>query len=106
MSCAVVWCRRSTLVLLVAALAPRAAQAQDRAVVSGIVRNAATGEPVRLAVVRAADNNVSTLSNDAGRYRLELSPGTHRLDVRRLGFTPASVQVVVAAAERRSTLRS
>jgi hypothetical protein len=67
------------------------------AIVTGVVKNATTGAPVRLAVVRVAGGVASTLSNDAGRYRIELPLGSARLEVRRIGFRPANVSVVVAA---------
>lgn len=67
------------------------------AIVTGTVRNAATGAPVRLAVVRQAGGVASTLTNDLGRYRLELPLGAQRLQVRRLGFRPATASVLVAS---------
>jgi hypothetical protein len=83
--------------VLPATLAAQATPNSPSAVVSGVVRNRVTGEPMRLVVVRSADNNASTLSDDAGRYRLLLSLGEHRLDARRIGYKPASVPVTVAA---------
>ena len=62
-------------------------------VVTGVVRSRVTGDAIRLAVVRASPSNASTLSDDGGRYRLELPVGDHRLDARRIGYKPASVAV-------------
>ncbi|MBC7673084.1 MAG: carboxypeptidase regulatory-like domain-containing protein, partial [Polaromonas sp.] len=88
---------------LAAQLSPFLARAQatlpsGTAIVTGVVRNGATSAPVRLAVVRQAGGIASTLSNDLGRYRIELPLGAQRLDVRRIGFRPASISVVVPAA--------
>ena len=49
-------------------------------VVTGVVRSRVTGDAIRLAVVRASPSNASTLSDDGGRYRLELPVGDHRLE--------------------------
>jgi hypothetical protein len=67
------------------------------AVVTGVVQNAATSAPVRIAVIRQAGGLASTLSDDAGRFRLELPLGERRLEVRRLGFRPASVTLTLRA---------
>lgn len=88
--------RRSALAIAMLALAtPLGAQ---RAPVTGIVRNAATHGPVRIAVVRAPDAGVSTLTDDAGRFRLQLPLGAQRLEVRRIGFRPATARAQVVAA--------
>ena len=88
---------------LAAQLSPIRARAQatepsGTAIVTGVVRNGATSAPVRLAVVRQAGGVASSLSNDLGRYRIELPLGAQHLEVRRIGFRPMSVPVVVAAA--------
>jgi len=88
---------------LAAQLSPIIARAQvtvpsGTAIVTGVVRNSATSAPVRLAVVRQAGGVASTLSNDVGRYRIELPLGAQHLEVRRIGFRPASIPVVVPAA--------
>jgi hypothetical protein len=67
------------------------------AVVSGTVRNGITAAPVRTAVIRLAGGTASTLSDDAGRFHIELPLGKQRLEVRRIGFRPATVTVVVQA---------
>jgi len=88
---------------LAAQLSPFLARAQatlpsGTAIVTGVVRNGATSAPVRLAVVRQAGGIASTLSNDLGRYRIELPLGAQHLEVRRIGFRPTSISVVVPAA--------
>jgi hypothetical protein len=67
------------------------------AVVSGTVRNGITAAPVRTVVIRLAGGTASTLSDDAGRFHIELPLGKQRLEVRRIGFRPATVTIVVQA---------
>jgi Family of unknown function (DUF5686)/Carboxypeptidase regulatory-like domain len=84
-------------------LTPASLEAQDSvphpatAVVSGSVRNAVTAAPVRTAVIRLASGTVSTLSDDNGRYHIALPLGWHRIEVRRIGFRPATATVEVQA---------
>ena len=78
-------------------LGAQASPTPATAVVTGVVRNRATSEPMRVVVVRASGTTLSTITNDAGRYRLELPLGDHRLDARRIGYRPASVPVTVLA---------
>src|SRR5437764_2699795 len=54
----------ATLGMTVFLSVPLAAQ---RVIVSGVVRNGVTGDPIVSAVVRAAANNVSTITDDDGR---------------------------------------
>ncbi|MBA3670898.1 MAG: carboxypeptidase regulatory-like domain-containing protein [Gemmatimonadaceae bacterium] len=63
---------------------------------TGLVTNSATSSPIRLAVVRAVGSSASTLSNDIGRFHLELPLGAQRLEVRRIGFRPATIMITVA----------
>jgi hypothetical protein len=48
-------------------------------------------------VVRLAGGTASTLSDDNGRYHLEIPVGPHRLEARRIGFRPGAVSVDVQA---------
>jgi hypothetical protein len=89
-----------TLLTVLGTLASAPLRAQDpprssTAVVSGTVRNSVTNAPMRIVAVRAAASGASTLTDDGGRFRLELSLGEQRLEVRRIGFRPATVNVVV-----------
>jgi hypothetical protein len=67
------------------------------AVVSGTVKSRVTSAPVRFAAVRQAGGSASTLSTDAGRFRLELPLGEQRLEIRRIGYRPVSVSLVLPA---------
>ncbi len=83
------------LCALRSALAQDVSPRPNTAVVTGIIRNSATSASVRIAVVRMVGGRTSTLSNDMGRYRLELPLGEQRLEVRRIGYRPATVTVTV-----------
>lgn len=65
------------------------------AVVTGRITNGTTSAPVRLAVIRAVGGVASTLSNDNGRFRIELPIGAQRLEVRSIGFHPATIAITV-----------
>jgi iron complex outermembrane receptor protein len=84
------------LLLLCAALAPAAAQAQT-GTVAGTVTDAATGEAISGAMVRVAAGRPSTVTGPDGSYRLQLPAGTHELVVSALGFATARTQVSVGA---------
>lgn len=91
---------RQALVLfgLVVVGAPEAAaQPSDRVVVSGTVVDSLSAGPVRLAAVRVVESGRSQLTTDEGRFRLELAPGRWTLDVRRVGYLPVAVPLVLAA---------
>ena len=76
------------------AQAPSATSAR----VFGAVTDGVTGAPIRIVVIREAGSRVSTLTDDDGRYHLDLTPGEHRLEFRRLGYTPTSIVVTVPTA--------
>jgi len=65
------------------------------ALVFGTVTDSSTGAPVRIVAVRELGSETSTLTDDDGRYRLDLGPGAHRLEFRRLGYRPASIAVTI-----------
>lgn len=90
--------QRIVAALLAIAAVPGALLAQATGVVTGTVTAAATDAVVRLASVRVVGGSASTLTNDAGRFRLVLPVGDQRLEVRRIGFQPATVRVAVTAA--------
>jgi len=63
----------------------------------GTVFDTLSGRPLRTAVVRVVATGVSTLTDDAGRYRLTVDSGEVRLEVRRIGYEPASVHYLITA---------
>ncbi len=85
------------LLLAWAAAAPVArAAAQQGAVeattlVTGVVTDTISGRPLHVAVVRVAETGASTLTDESGAYQLVVGRGSVRLEVRRIGYEPASV---------------
>ncbi len=80
---------------------------QERPVVgiSGMVIDSLSGEPIRLAVVRVAESGQSQLTTDAGLFRLELAAGRWTVDVRRVGYHPVSVPLLVGADSSQLVIR-
>ncbi|MBC8086603.1 MAG: TonB-dependent receptor [Phycisphaerae bacterium] len=72
--------------------------ATDRVTLSGYVRELASGELVRYALLRADADTVQTGSNSDGFYSMSLAPGAHRLRIRAIGFAPLDTQVAVSAS--------
>jgi TonB-linked SusC/RagA family outer membrane protein len=82
-----------------AMLVPRTeitAAVRGAAVVSGRVTDSLTGAPVRQAQIAVESTALRTTSDDDGRYSLAGVPsGAQRINIRRLGFEPVSLQVTV-----------
>jgi len=90
---------RLALALAVALSVPTVLPGQDAARVqlSGYIRDAASREVVRYAIVTADNDSIQTLSNADGFYFLNLTPGPHRVRVRAIGYAPLDTTVVLAA---------
>jgi hypothetical protein len=89
--------RHSSLIAGLLSAPVAGAQAPPRGVVTGIVRNAVTGDPIPITAVRATSGTFSTITDDSGRFRLVLPLGPTRLDARRIGFRPTTVDITVIA---------
>lgn len=63
--------------------------------VRGVVRDS-EGEPIPYAKVYLERTTTGVVTNIKGEYFLELPNGTHRLVVSSLGYTPKTVEIVVA----------
>jgi hypothetical protein len=72
----------------------------SRVQLSGYVRDAASREVIRYAVIDAGGDSVQTRSNTDGFYFLSLTPGSHRLRVRVIGYAP--LDTVIAITESRT----
>jgi iron complex outermembrane recepter protein len=71
-----------------------------RGVISGVLRDAETGEPVVAAQVRLREMRRSELSNAQGRFRfLDVRPGRYTVVVERIGYAPEERPVSVAAGQ-------
>ena len=82
------------LLLLGAGATPVLAQipgTPDTVVIEGTVRDTLSSTPLPLTVVRVAGVAGFVLTDDAGRYRVRAESGDVRLDVRRIGYQPATV---------------
>jgi hypothetical protein len=65
---------------------------------SGFVRSVRSGEVVRHAVLLVDDATTRRESNEEGFYVLLLPSGTHRLQVRALGFAPIDTTIELTAS--------
>src|SRR2546428_8683568 len=82
-----------SLALALAAPGTHAAaqQGEGTTLVTGVVTDTLSGRPLHVAVVRVAETGASTLTDESGRYQILVARGTVRLEVRRIGYEPASV---------------
>jgi outer membrane receptor for ferrienterochelin and colicins len=73
--------------------------AAQRGVISGVVTTRAGGEPVAGAAVTVRQSTGGTAGNattdDQGRYRIAVPPGTYSVVVRRIGFISQTVEAVM-----------
>ena len=100
--------------LLLAAVHAPAAQAQDRPAereratseLAGIVLDHSSGEPVHHATVFLPVRNIGFLTREDGSFEIpDLPLGEHTVEVRRLGYRTATVQVEVTDPVRPVTFR-
>ncbi len=89
------------LFLLFLALLPAApAQGQQRASLSGFVRDAATGETLLMANVVLVGTQKGAATNNAGYYSLSaVEPGAYTVAATYLGYEDARLQVTLAPGE-------
>ncbi len=93
--------RRAWLAAALGALAalPRPAAAQDAgAVVTGVVTDKSSGQPVSAAQVWFKDRMVSTYTDETGHFRIEGIPaGTHVVRAERIGYQGVEMRWEVGA---------
>jgi hypothetical protein len=93
-----------------ATLAPSGAAPQQppppraKAILEGSVYDTLSAQPVRFAVVRLTETALSALTDEGGHFRFELAPGAWRLEIRRIGYEPASATITLEPAGTRATL--
>lgn len=63
---------------------------------SGYVRDAASRELIRYALVVTDTDSIRTRSNTDGFYYLNLPPGSHRIVVRAIGYAPLDTVIVLS----------
>lgn len=83
---------------LLLACVPALAAAQPRVQLSGYIRDAASREVIRYALLSADGDSARSQSNADGFYFLNLRPGAHRLRVRAIGFAPLDTTVTLTDA--------
>jgi hypothetical protein len=68
----------------------------SQAAVAGTIRDGESGDPVVGAVVTLTDVDRATVSDSAGRYRLNaVPPGPQHLSVKRIGYSPRTIHALV-----------
>ena len=67
----------------------------SNAVLSGYIKDAATGETLIGATVYAKELRVGTITNVYGFYSLSLPPGHYNLNVSYVGYTPFEKEMKV-----------
>lgn len=61
---------------------------------SGVIRDAETGQPVGYSLVLIPERQLRTFSSTAGRFAVpSLSPGGYTLQVRQIGYAPATLTI-------------
>jgi len=79
-----------------------AAEAQERITLTGVIRDAATGDTLAAANVRVLGTSLGTIANAQGRYVIALERGTHRLVFSSLGYRPDTLRVLLQASLERN----
>jgi hypothetical protein len=77
-------------------MSARGQDAPARVRVLGTVGDFQTGDRVVGAFVKV-DGTIGGITDDSGRFRLELAPGTHLIDIRRMGYQPRTFDIVLEA---------
>lgn len=72
---------------------------QDGGEVSGVIQDAESGEPM-LAVSISADRRSGTISDELGKFHLDLSAGTHTLEFYYVGYGTLRREIRLLAGEQ------
>jgi len=96
-----VWITAASVIGVLVLVADSALLAQtETGTITGRVTVQGTGRPVGSAQIVIVGSPLGTQTNDAGEYRIVAVPaGTHTLRAQRIGYSPASATVTVAAGE-------
>ena len=79
-------------------------QATPQATLTGTVYDTVSGTSLRLAVVRVVATGATALTDDNGHFRLTTEPGDIKLEIRRIGYQPASVTMTLGPGVTERTL--
>lgn len=75
--------------------ATRSSPAADRFAVSGLVRDAASGDTLAAGTVRVVGSSIGTVLNERGRFILSLPAGRYELVVSALGYQPDTLRLAL-----------
>jgi len=76
------------------------AQTSNQAVLSGIIRATATGNPIPGATIRIKNTSAGAVSDNNGKYTVKQLPaGKHTVEVSSIGYQAFSQQVTLAAGQ-------
>ena len=89
---------RKTFVSLLATLAANGTVGAQSGTITGSVTTADGGRPISRVQVVVVGTAQGGVTGDDGRYTIVLDPGTYRLRVRRIGFSPDSANGVVVTS--------
>src|SRR5689334_12912188 len=89
--------RKTFVSLLASAVASGSVLAQS-GTISGSVTTTDGGRPVAGAQVTVTGTSRGAVTGDDGRYTILVDPGTYRMRVRRIGFSPDSASGVVVSS--------
>ena len=89
--------RKTFVSLLASAVASTAALAQS-GTIAGAVTTVDGGRPISGAQVTVVGTSRGGVTGEDGRYTIVVDPGTYRLRVRRIGFSPDSASGVVVTS--------
>jgi TonB-linked SusC/RagA family outer membrane protein len=90
------------LLLLAVVAPPLVAQ---RGQIAGTVSDSSSGGPVIGAQVTVGGTTLGAVTNEEGRFTVVgVSPGTHTIDARRLGFAPRTIRGVQVTAGQTTTV--
>ncbi|MFQ5608219.1 MAG: DUF5686 family protein, partial [Candidatus Zixiibacteriota bacterium] len=70
----------------------------SRGLITGVIYDAATGEPIAQATIQAPDRSITVFSDGQGRYRLRLPHGSLHLKVTHIGYATGEISLSVSAA--------
>ena len=82
-----------TLAARIAILAPSPGDTTPPVTLAGTVRDTVSGDPVGLALIRVAGQATSVITDDEGRFELQVAAGPLRLEIRRIGYRPRTLSV-------------
>ncbi len=80
------------------ALVRQGAEVAQSATITGRVTDARTSQGIATALVTIIGTRLTALTGDSGQYRITgVAPGTYTVTARRIGYTPGTQSVAVAA---------